>query len=444
MAQSTDTSDFSPWEYWKHLFGGSSFASTDTWTSLQTFVKSDQFLKALATGTGVALLGGAIVVGWYLYTPLPPGLYPEDRWPLRRIHARNQFKSFLVKWGVRLGFGKPMALHRRFRDTPVTWLKPNLNIYAEHLGFDGVPVVLYRNDLWSSVRNSDGTRELRPAVVHVYGGGWAFCTSKTYAPHHTYLVQQLDCAVLTIDYRKAPENPFPAGHDDCYNAIRYFYENAELYGVDPTRISVLGDSAGANLAAGVTLRLRDSAMSMALKNQVLISPSTQFVNFNTDSFNGAYPFLKKEAMIMFGLFFTGDSQKLASGLAQNFHVSEEILDTEAWKILKPFTSQLEHQPVVYYSLESEYAGFQRKIMNPYLCPLMAESMHDLPQAFVVACEFDVLRADTLAYGERLKADGVTVKVETFPGVHGTFRYFEELRVGKELMAHVIDFLRKNI
>ena len=70
-----------------------------------------------------------------------------------------------------------MTLHRRFRDPPVTWLKSNSNIYAEHLSFDGVPVVLYRNSLWNSVRNSDGTEDLRPAVVHIYGGGWAFSTS---------------------------------------------------------------------------------------------------------------------------------------------------------------------------------------------------------------------------------------------------------------------------
>ena len=271
-----------------------------------------------------------------------------------------------------------------------------------------------------------------------------FCSSslETYAPHHQHLVQELDCAVLTIDYSKAPEHPFPAPHDDCYNAIRHFHQNAELYGVDSSRISVLGDSAGANLAAGVTLRLRDTALSFVLKNQVLISPSTQLINFNTDSLNGKYPLLTKEALIMFSLFYTGDSQKLASGVAQNFHISEEMLNGEAWKHLKPFSA--DENPVVYHSLESEYAAFQKKIMNPYLCPLMADSMRGLPPAMVVACQFDVLRAETKAYADRLLADGVAVTEETFPGVHGTFRYFEELKVGKELMAHVVTFLRKNM
>ena len=96
MARPSEASSLFSTNYWKQLAGNFQPDSVNTWTDIETYLMSDSFWKAFAIGIGVAVVGG-VIAARYLFTPLPDGLYPEDRWPLRRIVARNQFKTLLVK-----------------------------------------------------------------------------------------------------------------------------------------------------------------------------------------------------------------------------------------------------------------------------------------------------------------------------------------------------------
>ena len=222
-----------------------------------------------------------------------------------------------------------------------------------------------------------------------------FDIAETYEPHHRLLTEKLDAVILTIDYRKAPEHPFPVPFLDCYHAVRYLHEHAADYNVDPTRISILGDSAGANLAAAVALKLRDDGLSHALKNQLLIYPCTQFLNFRTNSYLGEFPLLTPQAMTTFVAFYAGERPHILSrGLQLNYHVSQTFLDSVGWNFLKKYVSHHDH-PTVYSSIAEDYQSFQQKALNPYLCPLMAESMRDLPPALIMICQVTTDQLKTL-------------------------------------------------
>jgi len=115
--------------------------------------------------------------------------------------------------------------------------------------------------------------EVLPALVFFHGGGWVIGDPDTHDGLCRALANGARCAVFSVDYRLAPEYPFPAAVDDCVAATRYVSEQAQALRVDPRRIAVGGDSAGGNLAAVVSLIARDAG-GPAICHQLLIYPAT--------------------------------------------------------------------------------------------------------------------------------------------------------------------------
>ena len=109
-------------------------------------------------------------------------------------------------------------------------------------------------------------KQVLPALVYYHGGGWVIGNIDT----HDVLCRQLcdasGCAVFSVDYRLAPEHPFPAAYDDALHAFHWVVDNAASLHIDPARVAVGGDSAGGNLAAAVCLGSRDSAQPLASHN----------------------------------------------------------------------------------------------------------------------------------------------------------------------------------
>ncbi|CAG7982481.1 unnamed protein product [Penicillium olsonii] len=142
---------------------------------------------------------------------------------------------------------------------------------VEHLvhsvtGPDGhsVPIYHFRKKLAS------GSGE--PAIVHIHGGGYIALSAAGCAAPHGASVSQTGVQVLSIDYRLAPENPYPVPLDDCWAALQWVYRNAENMSIDPARIAVMGESAGGGLAAALTLLARDQKLSPPLAKQILVYP----------------------------------------------------------------------------------------------------------------------------------------------------------------------------
>ena len=247
-------------------------------------------------------------------------------------------------------------------------------------GPDGpVPVRIY----WPSA-----APEL-PILVWYHGGGWVIGTLDLADATARRLCSLGECIVISVDYRLAPEYPYPAARDDSYAAVVWAYQNARRFGGDASRIAVGGDSAGGNLAAAVALMIRDRA-GIPLRYQLLAYPVTDAAmdtaSYRENTSHGLLP----ETMAWF------------------------------WDLYVP-------------------EGVDRT--DPYLSPLLASSLEGLPPAYVVTAECDPLRDEGNAFADALRAAGVPVVSECIAGqIHGFFgnaHYFPEgMRSVETAAAHL--------
>lgn len=108
-----------------------------------------------------------------------------------------------------------------------------------------------------NVFRPEGAAETRPAILHIHGGGYVLGTADMTNATNATTALKLNCVIVSVDYRLAPETPFPGPLDDCYAALRWLHANASELGVDASRIAIAGESAGAGIAAGLALLARD-------------------------------------------------------------------------------------------------------------------------------------------------------------------------------------------
>lgn len=207
-----------------------------------------------------------------------------------------------------------------------------------------------------------------PVTVYFHGGGWVFGDIETHDGACRQLARASGALVVSVDYRRPPESPFPAPLDDCYAATRWVYEHAAEIGADPARLAVAGDSSGGTLAAAMALKARDSG-TPPIAFQLLLFPATAAA-FSTPSY----------------IEFADDA----------FLSKDEML----W----------------YWG---RYLASPDDARHPYASPLYAESLAGLPPALIITCEYDPLRDDGEQYAARLRAAGVETCVKRYAGmVHG--------------------------
>jgi len=233
--------------------------------------------------------------------------------------------------------------------------------------------------------------EVLPALVYFHGGGWTIGDLDT----HDVLCRQLSngarCAVFSVDYRLAPEHPFPAAVEDSIAATRWVASEARALRIDPERIAVGGDSAGGNLAAVVALEARDAG-GPALAYQLLIYPATdQRCGFASHERNGDGYLLTRQSIE----YFRGHY------LPRN----DDWLDWRA-------------------------------------SPLLAKSFAGLPQVFLLTAGFDPLVDEGRAYAERLAKEGGEVAYREYPDmVHGFILFGGVLDTANAAVAECCTRLR---
>jgi Esterase/lipase len=218
-----------------------------------------------------------------------------------------------------------------------------------------------------------------PLHVFYHGGGWVIGDLDTHDFDCREICRGAGCVVVAVDYRLAPEHPFPAAPEDCYAATCWAAEHAEALGARPGPISVGGDSAGGNLAAVVALMARDRA-GPEIALQLLVYPVTDAA-MDTPSYrdNGADYMLTTEGMQWF------------------------------WNHYCPTDARC----------------------DPYASPLQAADLSGLPPALVLTAEFDPLRDEGEAYAERLRAAGVQTEVHRLDGlIHGFFSQVRMIPAGR--------------
>jgi len=206
-----------------------------------------------------------------------------------------------------------------------------------------------------------------PVVVFFHGGGWVLSSVDGHDTLARRIASRTGMLVVSVDYRLAPEFPFPAPHDDCWAVTAWLSEHAADWGGDPSRLAVCGDSAGGNLAAGVALRARDEGVDLRL--QALVYPCI-------DDRQETYPSMTKNAE---GYFLTAADM------------------TWFWDHFVP----AEHRD------------------DPRAVPARADDLAGLAPALVMTAEYDPLRDEGEAYADRLLDAGVRVEVIRYHGVvHG--------------------------
>lgn len=223
-----------------------------------------------------------------------------------------------------------------------------------------------------------------PVLTYFHGGGFVLCSLDSHDSTCRELTNAAQCVVVSVDYRLAPEAPFPAAPEDCYAATCWVAENACDLDADPGRLAVAGDSAGGNLAAVVALMARDRG-GPTLVHQLLIYPVTDY-SFDTPSYidNAEGYFLTREMMQWF------------------------------W---------------------GHYLAAEADGMQPLASPLRADDVSNLPSATVITAEFDPLRDEGEAYAARLEASGVPTECVRYDGmIHGFFGMTDALDRAKEAVA----------
>ena len=208
-----------------------------------------------------------------------------------------------------------------------------------------------------------------PLIVYFHGGGWVVGDLDTHDAQTRMLCNRTGSTVIAVDYRLAPEAPFPAAIDDAYTATCWAVQHAEDLGVDPERVAVAGDSSGGNLAASVALFARDKG-GPPLIAQGLIYPALD-------------PAMRYSSI---------------RDYAEGYDLSADDL---RW-----FYSQYLPEPVMYD--------------DPRAAPLASASFARLPRTVIAVAEFDPLRDEDVTFAECLRAAGVCVVLRYYEGLTHNF------------------------
>ena len=237
--------------------------------------------------------------------------------------------------------------------------------------------------------STNGINENAPALIYLHGGGWVLFSIEDHHIFTGFLSKILEAKVFSVDYRLAPENPYPAALNDYDHVFNWIEQNHEMLGIDPKRISVGGDSAGGNLSAAISIR-RQSENKSPPKAQLLIYPVTD-LTFSSDSI-----------------------EELADG----FFLTKESM----------------------YWFRDQYLEDHDLVKDPLVSPLFSKDLSGQPPAVVITAGFDVLRDEGDAYADLLKSFDVETYHHTFDGyIHGFVNMDMVSGVNQSIMKFCNDF-----
>jgi acetyl esterase/lipase len=251
-------------------------------------------------------------------------------------------------------------------------------------GDPDVPVRIYRGRIT--------TAEPRPCVYEIHGGGFMMGNIEMMDGWCQKAAAELEAVVVSVEYRLAPETPFPGGLEDCYAGLAWTHANAESLGVDPTRIAIAGQSAGGGLGAGLALLARDRG-GPPICFQLLEIPELD--------------------------------DRLETPSMRAF------TDTPLW-----------NRPNAVWSWKHYLGPDHTGEVSPYAAPARAKDLAGLPPAYVSTMEFDPLRDEGIEYALRMLQAGVPVELHSYPGTFHGSSLMPGAEVSRRGAAEVLDALAR--
>lgn len=235
-----------------------------------------------------------------------------------------------------------------------------------------------------------------PCLFHIHGGGFVIGRVSDMEGYHQRLVDQLQCCLISVDYRLAPESPFPCPLDDCWAAFSWVLEQASNLQIDLRRIGVLGESAGGGLAAALCLKARDEGMD-----------SIAFVAM-------VYPMLDDRTCV-----------------AADPH---------------PYTGEFIFTPESARYCWSSYLGKEPGGSNvpPYAAPARAEDLDGFPATFISTAALDFFLEENLEFARRLTRAGVSTELHVYPGAFHGFTAWRQSPVAQNADRDLYAFLARGL
>jgi acetyl esterase/lipase len=299
-----------------------------------------------------------------VFAALPPRTFDFDEWTLETVAARRAARAEIA----------------------VPTAPPTTTVFRDEQVDAAVRVRIYSPP-------DDGPA--RPCVYWIHGGGYISGTALTVDSRLDHWVEVLDCVVVAVEYRLAPEHPYPTPLEDCYAGLSWAVTHAAELGIDSQRVVVAGSSAGAGLAAAVALLARDRREPI-LGHQVLL-----------------YPMLD-------------DRQNTRSSRMDGTEVWGRSANALGWRA---------------------YLGSDNRVaaVPAYAAPARAVDLAGLPPAFVAVGGADLFRDESIAYAARLLEAGVPTELHVYPGApHGFEVIAPSADVSRRCNAAIIAALQRSL
>ena len=233
---------------------------------------------------------------------------------------------------------------------------------------------------------------IAPPLIFIHGGCWVFCNLDSHDGLCRQLCYDSGFTVFSIDYRLAPEDKFPTGVEDCYDAAKWVSKHNDKVKVTADDLLICGDSAGGNLSTVVTLMAKRSD-EFTIRGQMLFYPITDASRMDNESY---------------------------TKFAKNHFLTKETMEYGA----------------------NHYVSSEEEFLNPRVSPLLAEDLAGMPKTLIQTAEFDVLRDEAEAYAEKLANSGVDVECVRYNGmIHAYAALIGKIDLGREAVGDAASFLK---
>ncbi|UJR21286.1 hypothetical protein I4U23_024378 [Adineta vaga] len=323
----------------------------------------------------------------------------------------------------------------------------DVNLQIEDTFIENIPVRIARplNDNTSL-----------PVIVYFHGGGFYMGSVDTYNTLTSMLSRSAHVVIISVNYRLAPEHPFPAGLEDCYTVAKYILEDkysAKLH-IDPTRVAVAGDSAGGSLAAIVTMRLITHPVSKySPRLQILIYPSLQFFDMMLPSYmQKHFIFLHYTSCHKLSVYL---NDTIDQSLYLNKHTSIEqkrqYRKYVDWSLIPSKYRTIYSKPSTDdHDGDLNLIEKGKKVLDPEISPLLVddEQLAKLPTTYIITVGHDRLRDEGFIYAGRVKRVGVDIVHKHYENTfHGsiTFLYGSlGLHIARQMVDDMVQYIKKTL